>query len=262
MSVRGVLGRYGGTRGWSRPRLTGHSVTSYIQFSNTVSVATQPNGWYPGETDAGVQCSAVGQIFYVSVKKDHEEAVTYSQNLDPSTTRLTFNIAPFCNMPSYPPDFAPTQAVTNNPNAWWPYFAGISICTRPQNVAKGTAWSCSPNPTPPGSTYGHFTPTTRQFFKSVPSVSPKRTTNGQNRTGNRISRRTSLTTLWLKSLKNRAFTSLTEKSRNRSCCKGKWKQRGAWRFQAPHFLSRGVVGIKAGFLGAVYLALRYVGGCP
>lgn len=72
-----------------------------------------------------------------------EEAISYSKNVGGSSG--AWSLIAWCTDASSPPDFNPITALTRTN---YPFFKGLTVCSRPKGSAKGTAWNCQPNPTP------------------------------------------------------------------------------------------------------------------
>jgi hypothetical protein len=121
----------------------GQCVQCQMDQTNSQSVSLTTDTYEVTE-DGNMTCDW-GGLFWspLATTWTVNEAITYTKNVGGSSG--AWNIIAWCTDASSPPDFNATLALSRTN---YPYFKGLSVCSRPAKSAKGTTWNCQPNPTP------------------------------------------------------------------------------------------------------------------
>lgn len=115
-----------------------------IQAGSNQTMTLLQNQSLTVNEDGQVQCSVAGLFWSVAAPAYVvEEATTKSKKTGGSGG--AWHVLDWCSPKSTPPDWNPTIAASQYD---WPYYISVSVCSRPANAAKGTAWNCQPNPSP------------------------------------------------------------------------------------------------------------------
>lgn len=111
----------------------------FAQASNLQSVAFTEEFEGTASEGGDVSCTVAGTFLTFAVLPWRiEEAVTKSKNVGGAPGH--WNLQTWCDPSVGVPDFHPT--VVDNVNTQFPYFIGLSICTRKSSLPAGSPWNC------------------------------------------------------------------------------------------------------------------------